>query len=100
MMCGRCSASYNAYLALRDQLFSAAEQTKTSLSFTNHVKSILCDIVICGTGIDKDDTGNIINNLTSINGGLMTLIEQCTTEMSKIANGCPGPDHYEQTRRR
>lgn len=99
-MCGRCSGAYNTYLALREQLSSAAEQNKTSLSFTNYVKSILCDIVICGTGIDKDDTGNIINNLSSINGGLMTLIAQCSEEMSKIASSCPGPDHYKQTRER
>lgn len=99
-MCDRCGSAYNVYLSLRGQLSSVSEQTQTNLSFANDVKSVLSEIVICGVGVDKDDTSNIINNLTSINDGLKALIEQCSVEMSKIASGCPGPDHYKQTRDR
>lgn len=98
-MCSKCQGKYNKFSALKGELSQAADQTSECKSLTNNAKSTFSSVVISGTGIDKDDTSNIIRYLSLLSDGLSKLILQCSNEMSNIKNGCPGPNHYKKKTR-
>lgn len=93
-MCNTCNTKYEKFSKLKMQLDSVVTQTVECSNLTTNVKNTLSSVVICGLGIDKDDTTNIGKSLESIKTRLESLISQCSTEMSNIESACPGSSHY------
>ena len=99
-MCDVCQGKYGEFSALKSELGSAANQAMECKYSANRVKSTLSSVVICGVGIDREDTTNIIKCLDVVNACLVSLISQCSQEMSRIESSCPGPDHYKPKNKR